>query len=278
MVGEDGYVVTEAGFGADIGAEKFFDIKCRYSGLTPHCAVLVASIRALKMHGGGPSVTPGVSLHSEYTNEHLELVEKGVVNLMKHVENLKKFGVNVVVAINKFTSDTQREIDLVKEKVMGCGADDVVLSTHWAEGGKGAINLAKAVIQACNKPSNFQFLYPLNLSIKEKIEAIAKNIYGASGVSYSEEAEKKIERYTRQGFGGLPICMAKTHLSFSADPNLKGVPTGFVIPIRDIRASVGAGFLYPLVGTISTLPGLPTRPAFFDIDIDFSTGRIQGLF
>jgi formyltetrahydrofolate synthetase len=278
LVGEDGFVVTEAGFGADIGAEKFFDIKCRASGLIPHCAVIVCSIRALKMHGGGPTVTPGTPLSREYTEEHLDLVEKGTANLMKHIENLKKFGVNVVVAINKFNSDTEAEIEVVHRLAKGSGADHIVLATHWAEGGKGAAKLAEAVVQACNTPSNFKFLYPLELSIKDKILAIAKNIYGADGVSYSEEAEKKIATYTRQGFANLPICMAKTHLSLSHDPEKKGVPTGFTLPIRDIRASVGAGFLYPLVGTMSTMPGLPTRPGFYDIDIDFSTGKIVGLF
>jgi len=278
LVGEDGFVITEAGFGADIGAEKFFDIKCRYSGLKPNCAVIVATVRALKMHGGGPNVVPGTPLDPAYKEENLELVQKGTANLVHHIKNLKEFGVNVVVGLNRFNTDTDRELELIKSITLQAGADNAVIASHWAEGGKGAIALANAVIEACNKPSNFKFLYPLELSIKEKIEKIAKEIYGADSVSYSQESEKKIETYTRQGFSSLPICMAKTHLSLSDDSSKKGVPTGFVIPIRDIKASVGAGFLYPLVGTMSTMPGLPTRPCFYDIDLDIKNNRVLGLF
>lgn len=276
LVGEDGFVVTEAGFGADIGAEKFFNIKCRYSGLIPNCAVIVVSARALKMHGGGPQVTAGNPLPKEYKEEHLELVEKGTCNMIHHIKNLQKFGVPVVVAINRFSCDTEKELAIVFEAATKVGATPVV-ANHWAEGGIGALQLAKAVDRVCQQKVDFKFLYPLELSIKEKIEIIAKNIYGADSVTYSEEAEKKISTYTKQGFARLPICMAKTHLSLSADPTKKGVPTGFIIPIRDIRASVGAGFLYPLVGTMSTMPGLPTRPCFYEIDIDFKTGKILGL-
>jgi len=278
LAGEDGYVVTEAGFGADIGAEKFFDIKCRYSGLTPDAAVIVASVRALKMHGGGPEVVAGNPLNQEYKTEHLDLVEKGCVNLAHHIKNLKKFGVNVVVGINRFSTDSEKELELVKKISLAAGAFRAVIANHYAEGGKGAMELGNAVIEACKIPSDFKFLYPLDLPIKTKIETIAKSIYGADSVEYSEEANKKIELYEKQGFGNLPICMAKTHLSLSADPTKKGVPTGFVIPIRDVRASVGAGFVYPLVGTMSTMPGLPTRPAFYDIDLDLKTGRVLGLF
>ncbi|CAG0881262.1 unnamed protein product [Darwinula stevensoni] len=225
LVGPHGYVVTEAGFGADIGMEKFFNIKCRYSGLVPNAVVLVATIRALKMHGGGPSVTAGVPLPSAYTEENVELVEKGCLNLKKQISNAKKFGVPVVVAINVF-----------------------------------------------------RFLYDTLLPIEEKINIIAKEIYGADGIELLPEAQKKVDTYTKQGFGNLPICMAKTHLSLSHDPSLKGVPTGYKLPIRDVRASVGAGFLYPLVGTMSTMPGLPTRPCFYDIDLNLKTGAVEGLF
>ncbi|PRP88414.1 formate-dihydrofolate ligase [Planoprotostelium fungivorum] len=278
LAGKEGYVVTEAGFGADIGAEKFFNIKCRYSGLTPNCAVIVATVRALKMHGGGPNVVAGAPLHPAYKEEELNLLGAGLSNLLHHIGNLKRTGVPVVVAINQFSTDSPAELELVKVKTVEGGADAAVVSNHWAEGGAGAVELAQAVVDACEKPTDFKFLYTLDLSIKEKIEKIAKEIYGADGVTYEAEAEKKIELYTRQGFAGLPICMAKTHLSLSSDATKKGVPKGFTIPIRDVRASVGAGFLYPLVGTMSTMPGLPTRPCFYDIDIDLKTGKIMGLF
>jgi len=277
LVGENGFVVTEAGFGSDIGAEKFFDIKCRYSGLIPHCAVMVATVRALKMHGGGPPVTPGTPLNKAYLGENLELVEKGCENLQRHIRNTVGFGVPVIIAVNRFNTDTDKELELVVKLAKDAGATGAFVCSHWAEGGKGIVQLAQAVVEACSAPSSFKFLYPLELTIKEKIEIIVKQIYGGEGVSYSEEAEKKIETYTKQGFGHLPICMAKTHLSFSHDPEIKGAPTGFVVPIRDVRASVGAGFIYPLVGAMSTMPGLPTRPCFFDIDIDPETGRIRGL-
>jgi len=280
LTGEDGFVVTEAGFGADIGCEKFYNIKCRYSGLTPNCAVIVATVRALKMHGGGPPVAAG-RLPAEYREENIDLLTKGCTNLKKHIENLAKFGVPVVVAINQFTSDTQAELNAVEEIARAAGAHDVAICNHWALGGAGAALLAEKVAAACAQTrvtSNFKFLYPLELSIKEKIETIAREIYGADGVEYSEEAEIKIKRFTDQGFADLPICMAKTHLSFSCDPEKKGVPTGFTIPVRDLRASVGAGFLYPLCGTMSTMPGLTTRPCFYDIDIDLETGKVVGLF
>jgi methylenetetrahydrofolate dehydrogenase (NADP+)/methenyltetrahydrofolate cyclohydrolase/formyltetrahydrofolate synthetase len=278
LVGADGYVVTESGFGADIGMEKFMNIKCRYSGLVPNCVVLVATIRALKMHGGGPKVVAGKPLPLEYTDENLDLLRAGAGNLVAHIKNALRFGVPVVVAVNRFTDDTPAEIELVRQIALEAGAEDAVMSDHWAHGGAGAVELAKAVIAACEKPVNFQFLYPLEASIKEKIEIIATQIYGADGVDYSPEAEAKIELYTRLGFANLPMCMAKTHLSLSHDPNLKGVPKGFRLPIRDIRASVGAGFLYPLCGTMRTMPGLPTRPVFYDVDLDLETGLVVGLF
>src|SRR5579862_1226820 len=277
LVGPDGYVLTEAGFGADMGMEKFCNIKCRVSGLMPDCVVLVATIRALKMHGGGPKVVAGKPLAHAYTQEDLPLLEKGCSNLVKMIGNARAFGIPVVVAINRFKDDTNAEIDLVRRVAIAAGAEDAVMTNHWAEGGAGAVNLAKAVVAACEKPANFHFLYPLEMSIKDKIETIVREMYGGSGVEYSPEAEKRIELYTRQGFDKLPICMAKTHLSLSHDPNLKGAPSGFIVPVRDIRASVGAGFLYPLLGTMSTMPGLSTRPGYFDVDLDTATGRVIGL-
>jgi methylenetetrahydrofolate dehydrogenase (NADP+) / methenyltetrahydrofolate cyclohydrolase / formyltetrahydrofolate synthetase len=273
------FVVTESGFGADMGMEKFFNIKCRYSGLIPNVVVLVATIRALKMHGGGPKVVAGRQLDSAYTDENLELLEAGLGNMIHHIKSARKFGIPVVVAVNSFATDTEAELEMVrKAAIEEGGAEDAVVSRHWAEGGEGAVDLAKAVVAASEKPSNFEFLYPLEMPIKGKIETIAQEIYGADGVDYSPEAEARIREYTRLGFDKLPICMAKTHLSLSHDPELKGVPTGFRIPVQDIRASVGAGFIYPLLGEMSTMPGLPTRPAFFDVDIDLESGRVMGLF
>ncbi|XP_010960559.1 C-1-tetrahydrofolate synthase, cytoplasmic [Camelus dromedarius] len=278
LVGPEGFVVTEAGFGADIGMEKFFNIKCRYSGLRPHVVVLVATVRALKMHGGGPTVTAGLPLPKAYIEENLELVEKGFSNLRKQIENARMFGVPVVVAVNAFKTDTEAELDLVSQLAREHGAFDAVKCTHWAEGGKGALALAQAVQRAAEAPSSFQLLYDLKLPVEDKIRIIAQKIYGADDIELLPEAQHKAEVYTKQGFGDLPICMAKTHLSLSHNPELKGMPTGFVLPIRDIRASVGAGFLYPLVGTMSTMPGLPTRPCFYDIDLDPETEQVNGLF
>jgi formyltetrahydrofolate synthetase len=272
------YVITESGFGADIGMEKFFDIKCRYSGLIPQVVVLVATVRALKMHGGGPKVVAGKPLAPEYTDENLELVRNGLPNMERHIKNALKYGVNVVVAVNSFKDDKPAEVELVRKAALDAGAMDAVVSTHWMDGGAGAVKLAEAVVKAAEQPSNFKFLYPLEASIKEKIEIICKEIYGAEGVDYSAEAEAKIALYTRLGFANLPLCMAKTHLSFSTDASLKGAPTGFRVPVRDIRASVGAGFLYPLLGEMRTMPGLPTRPVFYDVDLDLETGKVLGLF
>ncbi|XP_078444200.1 10-formyltetrahydrofolate synthetase [Wolffia australiana] len=277
LVGPGGFVVTEAGFGADIGAEKFMNIKCRYSGLSAQCAVIVATVRALKMHGGGPEVVAGRPLDHAYLSENVGLVEAGCVNLVRHISNTKAYGVNVVVAINAFASDTEAELNLVRSVSVAAGAFDAVVCTHHAYGGKGAVDLGIAVQRACESHTGpLKFLYPLDVGIKDKIEAIAKS-YGAAGVEYSDQAEKQIDMYRTQGFSGLPICMAKTQYSFSHVPSQKGAPSGFVLPIRDVRASIGAGFLYPLVGTMSTMPGLPTRPCFFDIDVDFSTGKVLGL-
>jgi len=271
------YVVTESGFGADIGMEKFFDIKCRYSGLIPNAVVLVATVRALKMHGGGPKVVAGRDLDSAYTEENLELLDKGTANLAKNIEIAKLFGIPVVVAINRFKYDTDAEVRLVQQRAEEAGAYAAVPSNHWAEGGRGSIELGEAVIDACEQPSNFEFLYPLDYSIKQKIETIAARVYGADGVDYTPQAEKQIAAYEKAGFGNLPICMAKTHLSLSHDPALKGVPAGFIVPIREVRASVGAGFIYPLLGEMRTMPGLPSRPVFMDVDLD-EEGKVVGLF
>jgi methylenetetrahydrofolate dehydrogenase (NADP+)/methenyltetrahydrofolate cyclohydrolase/formyltetrahydrofolate synthetase len=272
------YVVTESGFGADCGMEKFMDIKCRVSGLVPNCVVLVSTIRALKMHGGGPKVVAGKPLDKAYTEENLELLEKGLPNLLQHIENAVKFGVPVVVAINRFKDDTDAEVELIRKRAQETGAEDAVESSVWMNGDKGGAALAEAVVKACEKPSNFKLLYPDDVSIKEKIDTVAREIYRADAVSYTPEADAKIKLFTDMGLSHLPLCMAKTHLSFTHDPNLKGTPRGWTLPITDVRASVGAGFLYPLCGTMRTMPGLPTRPAFTDVDLDLDTGRVTGLF
>uniref|UniRef100_A0A8C4DXT6 formate--tetrahydrofolate ligase n=1 Tax=Dicentrarchus labrax TaxID=13489 RepID=A0A8C4DXT6_DICLA len=269
LVGRNGFVVTEAGFGADIGMEKFFNIKCRASGLRPNVVVLVATVRALKMHGGGPNVIAKVRI----------LVAGGCrSNLRKQIQIAHLFGVPVVVALNVFKTDTQAEIDLVCQLAKECGASDAVPCHHWAQGGRGSLELAQAVNEATSRPSNFQFLYNIEMPIVEKIRTIAQKVYGADDIELSPEAEAKIDYYNQQGYGSLPICMAKTHLSLSHMPDKKGAPTGFTLPIRDVRASIGAGFIFPLVGTMSTMPGLPTRPCFYDIDLDPVTEEITGLF
>ena len=272
------FVITESGFGSDMGMEKFFDIKCRYSGNVPDVVVLVVTVRALKMHGGGPKVTAGAPLAPEYIDENLELLEKGAGNMLAHASIAQKFGIPVVVAVNRFPTDTDAELELVRKIASGHpGIVDAVVADHFSQGGAGAIALAEAVVKASELPTNFKFLYPLEKSLKEKIETIACEVYGADGVDYSPEAEDRLVEYERLGYGNLPICMAKTHLSLSHDPALKGVPRGYRIPIRNVSASVGAGFVYPLLGEMSTMPGLPTRPAYYDIDIDFETGKILGL-
>jgi formate--tetrahydrofolate ligase len=271
------YVVTESGFGADCGAEKFFNIKCRYSGLVPDAVVMVCSVRALKMHSGDFTVVAGKPLGKGMTTENVDAVIRGCSNLEKQIENMRLFGVPVVVAINRFTADTDKEIAAVRKKALDAGADDAVVSNVWAKGGNGGADLARAVVRAAEKPSNFKFLYPLDLPIKEKIRKIATEIYGASNVEYAPLAEKKIKLYEKLGYDNLPLCMAKTHLSLSHDPKLKGRPTGFTIPVRDVRASVGAGFLYPLCGEMRTMPGLPTVPAGTKVDID-RNGKVVGLF
>ncbi len=271
------FVVTESGFGADMGMEKFMDIKCRTSGLKPDCVVLVATVRALKTHGGGPKVVLGRPLDRAYTEENLSLLQAGLPNLLAHIANVKRFGVPVVVAINYFPTDSAAEINLIREAALGAGASDAVLAKHWGDGGEGAKALAESVVRACDEPNEFSYLYPLNMSIKQKIEIICRDIYGAGEVDYSPTAESQIAEFEKAGFGYLPICMAKTHLSISHDAALKGAPTGFTVPVREVRASVGAGFIYPLLGEMRTMPGLGSTPAYLKVDID-DDGNVVGLF
>ncbi|MBA3874425.1 MAG: formate--tetrahydrofolate ligase [Anaerolineae bacterium] len=271
------YVITESGFGADIGAEKFFDIKCRASGLRPNAAVLVVTVRALKAHTGKYKIVPGKPMDTELTSENVADVEAGAANMVRHLENMRKFGVNPVVAINAFSTDTDKEMEAIREIAMAAGAVGVSVARHWAQGGKGAAELAEMVVTACDQPNDFKFLYPVEWSIKQKIETIATEIYRADGVDYTPEANKQIATFEQNGFGQFPICMAKTHLSFTADPTIKGAPTGFRLPIREVRASVGAGFIYPICGEMRTMPGLPSHPAAERVDLD-DEGRVVGLF
>jgi formate--tetrahydrofolate ligase len=272
------YVVTESGFAADCGAEKFFNIKCRASGLKPDCVVLNTTIRSLKMHGGGYEFPPGKTPPKEVMfGENVEAVRKGCVNLAKHIENMNKFGVPTVVCVNRFTPDTDAEVEAVIEEAKKAGAESCVAVTVHADGGDGGIELAKAVVEACDKPNDFKLLYPDDISIREKIEILAKEIYGADGVEFSELAEEKMKLYTEWGLDKLPICMAKTHLSISHDPSLLGAPSGFTFPVRDIRPAAGAGFLYPLAGEMRTMPGMPSHPASENVDID-ENGKTVGLF
>lgn len=272
------YVVTESGFGSDMGFEKMCNIKCRTSNLKVDCAVIVCTIRALKMHGGLIKVVAGKPLDMEkLSQENLPAVKKGCENLEKHIEIVLLHGIKPVVVINRFPTDTPAEIALIKEIGLKAGAASVVTHEGWAKGGDGCLELAEAVIEATQHETNFHYLYPLEASIKEKIEIIATKVYGADGVTYLDQAEKNIKLFESVGFGSLPICMAKTHLSLSHDPALKGRPRNYKIPIRDVRASVGAGFLYPLLGTMMTMPGLPSIPAATKVDID-KNGNTVGLF
>lgn len=278
LVGEDGIVVTEAGFASDIGMEKFFNIKCRQSGHTPSAVVLVVTVRALKMHGGGPPVKPGAPLSPEYRQEDLELLRNGLPNAIKHISNATKYGLPVVVAINHYHTDSDKEMEYLKEELGKAGAFKVVVAKHWSMGGKGAENLANAVAQAVEQPSSFKFLYDLNLPLREKIEIISREMYGAGQVNYTEQAHTKLDTFEKQGFGDLPICMAKTPLSLTGNPAIKGAPTGFTLDVKDVSAAIGAGFIIPLTGEITRIPGLPTRPAIYDIDLNVETGEIEGLF
>jgi formate--tetrahydrofolate ligase len=272
------YHVTESGFGADIGFEKFWNLKCRMSGLVPNAVVVVATVRALKMHGGGPAVKPGIPLSEEYTTENLELVEKGCENLIAHIETVKKSGVRPVVCINSFYTDTKAEIELVRKIAEQNGALAAV-SEHWLKGGDGAIELAEAVIEACNETNNFKFLYELETPLRKRIELIAKEVYGANGVTYTDEALEKAKAMEADPVSKtLGTCMVKTHLSLSHDPNLKGRPTNWELPICDVLVYKGAGFIVPVAGAIKLMPGTASNPAFRRIDVDVNTGKVQGLF
>ena len=269
-----GYVVTEAGFDFTMGGERFFNIKCRSSGLVPDTVVIVATVRALKTHGVAPDGQP-----QDFGAEDLDLLRQGCVNLKKQISNARSYGVPVVVAINRFETDTQAEIDVVKEEAISAGAEDAIPANHWAEGGKGAVELAKGIIAASAKPKpDFKFLYNLDGNIQERMESICKQMYGAEKVEFSELAQKKVDTYIKQGLGNLPICIAKTQYSLSHDPALKGAPTGFTVPIRDVRMAAGAGYLYALAADIQTIPGLPTAPGYLNVDVDTETGEIDGLF
>lgn len=277
LVGKDGFVVTESGFGADCGAEKFFNIKCRYSGLAPDAVVLVATVRGLKFQGGGPAVVAGQRLHKVYISEETTLLAKGMCNLERHIRNIRSYGVPVVVALNFYPTDTPKEIQMIRQAALKAGAFDAVVAKHFLQGGKGAIELAEAVVKASKVPSHFKFLYDSNAPIKDKIRTIATQMYGARDVKFSPKAEEKVKLFESLHMDKLPVCMAKTQYSFSHDPALKGAPSGYTVPIRDIGAANGAGFLIPLLGNMLTMPGLPTRPAFWNIDIDPKTLRVTGL-
>ncbi len=272
------YHVTESGFGADIGFEKFWNIKCRLSGLIPNCAVIVATVRALKMHGGGPRVVPGKPLDDTYIKENVGLVENGCTNLIAHIETVKKSGVNPVVCINSFHTDTVNEINAVKRLAEQSGAR-VAVSEHWLKGGVGALELADAVIDACEEKVDFKLLYENHVPLRQRIETVAKEVYGADGVTYSPEAKTKAERMEKDpNIHNMATCMVKTHLSLSHDPNLKGRPKDWILPIRDILTYGGAGFIVPVAGDIKLMPGTSSDPAFRRIDVDVETGKVKGLF
>jgi len=270
------FLITEAGFGADMGAERFFNIKCRYSGLEPDAAVLVATVRALKAHSGRHEVRAGKPLPEEMQEENPDDVYAGAANLMKQIDNIRLHGVSPVVAINAFPSDHESEYEVIREVAKERGAR-VAVCNHFSEGGAGAVELAEAVAEAAEEPSSFRFLYPERASLREKIEAIATKVYGAKDVEYDPQAARMLDSYEQSGFGGLPLCIAKTHLSISSDPSLKGAPSGWTLPVREVRASVGAGFVYPICGDVRTMPGLSASPAAEGIDID-ENGEIVGLF
>jgi formate--tetrahydrofolate ligase len=272
------YLITESGFGADIGFEKFWNLKCRFSGLKPSAVVVVATVRALKMHGGGPTVKPGLPLDEVYTKENLGLLEAGCENLIAHIETVKKSGVSPVVCINHFHTDTPAEIALVRKVAEQHGAR-CALSKHWLKGGDGAVELAEAVVDACKEPSRFKHLYELDMPFRARIERIAKEVYGADGVSYSAVALDKLKRFEQDPeTQKLGTCMVKTHLSLSHDPDLKGRPKGWTLPIADVLIYRGAGFMVPVAGAIKLMPGTASNPTFRNIDVDVKTGKVTGLF
>ncbi len=272
------YLITESGFGADIGFEKFWNLKCRFSGLKPHCAVVVATIRALKCHGGAPIPRPGRPMPEEYLKENIEWVEKGCANLIHHIETVKKAGINPVVCINAFYADTKDEIATVRRLCEQAGAR-VAVSEHWLKGGDGALEFADAVIEACEEENHFRFLYDLDMPLRQRIELITKEVYGGDGVVYTPEAEAKAKAMEQDPeLSKLGTCMVKTHLSLSDDPNKKGVPKGWKLLVRDILTYKGAGFVVPVAGTISLMPGTCSDPAYRRIDVDVETGKVRGLF
>ncbi|HUI69902.1 MAG TPA: formate--tetrahydrofolate ligase [Spirochaetia bacterium] len=272
------YHVTESGFAADIGFEKFWNLKCRFSGLTPSCSVLVCTVRALKMHGGGPRVAPGKALDKAYTEKNVPLVEKGLENLVAHVETIRLSGIEPVVCINHFATDTAEEIAVIRKTAEQAGAR-VAVSRHWEKGGDGAVELAEAVVDVCAKPPNFKFLYELSTPLSERIRLIATKVYGADGVSYTPVAQEKLKAIESDSeLAKLGTCMVKTHLSLSHDPSIKGRPRGWTLPIRDILQYRGAGFIVPVAGDIKLMPGTASEPAFRNIDVDVSTGKVRGLF
>lgn len=272
------YHITESGFAADIGFEKFWNVKCRIGGLAPAVSVITATIRALKMHGGGPVVVPGRPLPDEYTGENLALLEKGIPNLLHHIELVKKSGIKPVVCINAFYTDTREEVSVIRRHVEQAGAR-CALSEHWLKGGEGALELADAVVDACSEKVDFKYLYPLDMPLRQRVEIIAREVYGADGVSWTPEAEAKAKRFESDpAYADYMTMMAKTHLSLSHDPTLKGVPKGWVLPIRDVLVYGGAKFLVPMAGEIKLMPGTSSDPAFRRIDIDTETGNVTGLF
>jgi formate--tetrahydrofolate ligase len=272
------YHVTESGFGADIGFEKFWNVKCRFSGLIPNVSVITSTVRALKMHGGGPRVVAGLPLDPSYTKENLPLLEKGIANLAHHIGIVKEAGINPVVCINSFHTDTKDEIAMLRKGAEQAGAR-VAVSSHWVSGGEGALELADAVVDACNEKVNFKFLYPVEMPLRQRVETIAKKVYGASGVSWAPEAEAKAKRLEADPkFKDFATMMVKTHLSLTHDPANKGVPKGWTLPIRDVLVFSGAKFLCPCAGTISLMPGTSSDPAFRRVDVDVKTGRVKGLF
>ncbi|MDY6864322.1 MAG: formate--tetrahydrofolate ligase [Thermodesulfobacteriota bacterium] len=272
------YHVTESGFAADIGFEKFWNVKCRYSGLKPHVSVLTTTIRALKMHGGGPKVVAGIVLPDEYTKENLGLVEKGIENMVHHITTIRKSGINPVVCVNCFHTDTEAEVEMVRKAAEEAGAR-CAKSTHWADGGEGALELADAVIDACKEENEFKFLYPIDMKLRDRVELIAKEVYGADGVSWSPTAETKAKMLEGDSkYSDYTTMMVKTHLSLTHDPTIKGVPKNWTLPIQDVLIYSGAKFLCPCAGTISLMPGTSSNPAFRRVDVDTETGKVKGLF